>query len=82
MGPINLYETGSGDFAPASSLTADESVALHRRGVLAAIDYERMSIEARAAVGIELRRAVAARRYGRTIFWGCRVPTRVYHGRA
>jgi len=86
MGPINLYETGSGDFVPAYALTVDEAVALHRRGVLEARDERHLSPAARLAVRGETRDAVASRRRrggrGVVIYWGVRRPTRAYQGRA
>lgn len=83
---INCYETSRGDFVPPHALTADEALALHRRGVLEAGDYGLLTLDARLAVAASAEGAVAARRRrggcGVTIFWGVRTPTRAYQGRA
>lgn len=83
---INLFETSRGDFVPASSLTAEEAVDLHRRGVLGAVDARRLSPAARIAVDVVVAGRVGSRRRrggcGVTIFWGVRTPTRAHQGRA
>lgn len=47
-----LYETESGDFAPASALTPEEAVYAYQRGWLLVVDLGNLSTEARKAVSL------------------------------
>ena len=49
MAPTNLHATPGGEYAPASSLTVDEAVALKNQLSPEEILYE-LSVQARAAV--------------------------------
>ena len=82
MKPVNLYATGRGDFAAASTLTSAEAVALRNELSPEEILHE-LSVEAREAV----LRSYAIRGY-RTpqghvvVVWGVAKPTIAQTGNA
>jgi len=79
---INLYDTERG-FCPAESLTPDEAVALHHRGLLEVADYKRLSFAGAFAVFVEIEKAVRGRRpVGTVIFFGVKSPVRAHQGKA
>jgi len=78
----NLYATAKGDFAPASSLAAEEAVAL-RNQLSAEEILEELSDEARAAVldAYELR-AYRTPQGHVVVVWGVSKPTIAQTGNA
>jgi hypothetical protein len=81
---ISLYEVGSTFVAP-QSLTVDEALDLHRRGVLVASDFGFLSEPARDAItAASLKRLDDVRpRNGFTfVKWGVKRLTRAFIGRA
>lgn len=80
--PLPLYETPSGAFAPASSLTTDEAVELHRKGMLQATDFEQLQPAAMVAVLHAIEERVRGTSTATVQFWGVLRPRRVLQGRA
>jgi hypothetical protein len=80
---IHLYETESGVFCHASSLTVADTLYLHRRRMLRAVDYNDLRPECRRALRTEILRAVGEhRRRGTVAFWGVARATFAHVGRA
>lgn len=79
---IHLYETATGVFAPASSLSPEEAVALHRSGMLQATCFEQLKPAAMVAVLHAIEERVRGASTGTVQFWGVTKPRRVLQGRA
>jgi hypothetical protein len=86
---IRLFETARGDFAPASSLSADEAIDAYRRRWLSYADIEELSEDAAFAIYVErvfqLRKALGEPPIdlGEVIVeWGVKSKTRAQRGRA